>query len=268
MRSIFLKMGPLLAGIAGGGKATLQAQTVKAVSTSSQASAATIIRSDGPKRAHVYFLLDRSGSMAGIADDVIGGFNTFVKEQQSEDSDSAGLSMTLIQFDTADPKEVVFSACDISDVPALTDKTFRPRAATPLFDAMGGIISMAEAAEKTGKQEEQVVIVTFSDGMENASVEHSKSSIFAKIESKQKDGWTFVFLGANQDSYASGGGIGMKGANIQNFAYDGKGAQEAWSAISGATQSMRRKVQARKYDNDDFFDGVKTAEADLQTRKS
>merc|ERR1719408_255473 len=59
---------------------------------------------DSTKRAHIYFLLDRSGSMQCIADDVIGGFNSFVREQQLESTDSAGLDMTLVQFDSKDPQ--------------------------------------------------------------------------------------------------------------------------------------------------------------------
>merc|ERR1719313_221593 len=176
----------------------------------------------------------------------------------------------MVQFDNQDPKEVVFAGRDISEVPPLCSKTFQPRGMTPLFDALGGIISMAEEAEKT-QGENQVVIVTFSDGHENASREHSMKSIFSRIETKQKQGWTFVFLGANQDSYRQGGQLGVKSANIQNFAYDGQGAQKAWEAMGGATKAMRGKLRRKdlgSYDNDDFFEGVKSAEADYTARKT
>merc|ERR1712146_397638 len=131
-------------------------------------------------------------------------------------------------------------------------------------------ITMAEEAETSIGNEEQIVIVTFSDGHENSSREHSRKSLFSRIEAKQKEGWTFVFLGANQDSYAQGGQLGYSKANIQNFAYDGKGTQKAWEAMGAATRGMRVKLFRREcgvYRNDDFFDGVKSAEADYNSRQ-
>lgn len=220
------------------------------------------------RRAHIFFLLDRSGSMHSIADDVIGGFNAFVKEQQDGSADTAGLDMTLVQFDTQDPREVLFAGRDISDVPLLCTSTFCPRGMTPLFDAIGNIIAMAEEAEASNQQ---MIIVTFSDGEENASREYSKSSVFERIRDKEKKGWTFVFLGANQDSYAQGGRLGFGKANIQNFAFDGKGTQTAWQAVRTATTSMRLKLQ-RKDDaglmlqRKDFFEGTKVAEDDFKSR--
>merc|ERR1719265_2523461 len=67
--------------------------------------------------------------------------------------------------------------------------------------------------------------------------------ILARIEAKQKEGWTFVFLGANQDSYAEGGQLGYNKANIQNFAFDGKGTKKAWEAVSMGCFGMRQKMQ-------------------------
>jgi hypothetical protein len=212
--------------------------------------------------------------MRSIVDDVIGGFNAFVKEQRHESSDSAGLDMTMVQFDSNDPREVLYSARDIGDVPFLCPRTFRPRGQTPLFDAIGGILSMAEEAERSQNAGQLIVIVVFTDGMENASKEYYKKCISSCIDTKQKEGWTFVFLGANQDSYAEGGGIGLKKGNIQNFAFDAKGSQKAWEAVSGATSVMRAKLQSSDtrsggsaYNNEDFFDGVKLADEDYESRK-
>lgn len=222
---------------------------------------------DSTKSTHIYFLLDRSGSMQTIADDVVGGFNSFVQEQQRESEESACLNMTMVQFDSRDPQEVLFSAHDIAQVPMMCPKTFQPRGATPLFDAIGGIISMAEERLLTNTLNEEIVIVTFSDGHENSSKEHSRKSVFARIDAKQKEGWTFVFLGANQDSYAQGGQLGYTMANTQNFAFDSQGTQRAWEAASKATRIRRRKMKVgEQYDNEDFFEGEKIAEEDYKSR--
>merc|ERR1719498_2113849 len=230
MRSMLYKMSPLFAGWGCAAQRFVKAEVGPSLGQTGNSA----------NRAHIYFLLDRSGSMQTIADDVIGGFNTFVKEQQKACNDSAGLDMTMVQFDSQDPQEVVFSACDITEVPLLSSSTFRPRAATPLFDAMGGILNMAEEAKSP---DSEVIIVSFTDGMENASREHSKKCILAKIEAKHKEGWTFVFLGANQDSYAEGGQLGYNKANIQNFAFDSKGTKKAWEAVSMGCFGMRQKMQ-------------------------
>lgn len=264
MQPLFAKVGGFFAGIGWAAKGAVRAESVQAASR-----IAGVPIETAPKRAHIYFLLDRSGSMSSIADDVIGGFNAFVEEQQIANSDSTGLDMTMVQFDSQNPEEVLFADRDIGNVPPLCKQTFKPRAMTPLFDAIGGIISRAEAAEKAENAEKQIVIVTFSDGMENASREHSKEAIFSRIDYKQKEGWTFVFLGANQDSYAEGGKLGHAKANIQNFKFDGQGTQMAWQALSGATQTMRVKLCRKDrgvYSNEDFFDGVKVAESDYTSR--
>merc|ERR1712083_368802 len=113
----------------------------------------------------------------------------------------------------------------------------------------------------------EIVVVTFTDGAENASREHSKSAIFSRIDGKKKDGWTFVFLGANQDSYAEGGRLGYSVGNTQNFKFDGVGTKLAWKAISQGCQSFRMQVQQRETINKaDFFEGVKVAEDDMEKR--
>lgn len=221
---------------------------------------------------HIYFLLDRSGSMQRIAPDVIKGFNTFVKDQQtSSPDDETALTMSLIQFDSESPHEIVFSRREIAKVTPLTSATFQPRSMTPLYDALGSTIRTAESASVSN---ERIVVVIFSDGLENASREHSQKSIFDEITAKRNAGWTFVFLGANQDSYAEGGGLGFVGANTQNFAFDGVGTQRACEDVSRATSSMRSNLKKESmyagkwYDNEDFFEGLKTADADHTSRWS
>jgi Mg-chelatase subunit ChlD len=229
---------------------------------------------NGTADAHIYFLLDRSGSMHSIASDVVGGFNSFLQEQRSM-VDGARLRMTLVQFDSQEPHEVLFKGREISDVPDLTSKTFIPRSQTPLFDALGHVLAMAEgckssASPGTREAEEKIVVVTFTDGEENASREFSRKSIFDRIDKLQHSGWAFVFLGANQDSYASGSKMGFGAANTQNFAFDRHGVAAAFGSISSSMFSMREKLhhvdELKMYNSNDFFEGRKAAEADYRAR--
>ena len=96
---------------------------------------------------HIFFLLDRSGSMEPMADDVVGGFNGFLAAQQAEGHDAL---MTLVQFDSQDPHEVLVNARPIAEVRPLDRARFHPRGGTPLYDAIGHLIADATIrAEKT-----------------------------------------------------------------------------------------------------------------------
>jgi len=230
---------------------------------------------NGTVDAHIYFLLDRSGSMHSIASDVVGGFNSFVQEQRSK-ADGAQLRMTLVQFDSQDPHEVLFKGLEISEVPELTSRTFIPRSQTPLFDALGNVLALAEGRKSNAfpghrEAEEKIVVVTFTDGQENASREFTRKSIFARIEKLRREGWAFVFLGANQDSYGEGGKMGFGAANTQNFAFDKAGVSAAFKSMDNAVYSMRTKLAGSymsedAYDSDNFFDGDKAAETDYRSR--
>jgi hypothetical protein len=141
----------------------------------------------------VHCVLDRSGSMADCVSDTIGGFNTFLKEQ---DPDTV-LSLTL--FDN-EIKHVYKKA--VRDIEPLDTKTYVPRGGTALLDAIGCVI-------KSVPIDETPSIVILTDGIENSSKKYSKLHINDLIEEKKKSGWTFVFLAANQDAIQSASEIGI-----------------------------------------------------------
>lgn len=217
---------------------------------------------------HVYFLLDRSGSMEPLADDVVGGFNGFLAQQQADGHDAV---MTLVQFDSQDPHEVLFDATPLAEVRPLERARFQPRGGTPLYDAMGHLIADATIrAEKMGidgRPAEEVLFVTFTDGMENQSTEYTQAQVFGLISKRQERGWTFAYMGANQDAYAEGGKVGYTVGNTQNFAPDGAGAAAAFASLSPAVARRRAKMRSGEaYDPSDLFEGDKGAEADLRAR--
>jgi hypothetical protein len=113
---------------------------------------------------------------------------------------------------------------------------------------------------------EQIVVV-FTDGLENASRTWTRDQVFALIEQKKAQGWTFVFMGANQDAYAEGSRIGFQAGNVQNFRGDGQGMREAWSSVDRAVGEYRQaSFEERGSRRSDFFTGVKEAELDYSNR--
>lgn len=217
---------------------------------------------------HIYFVLDRSGSMESMASDVVGGFNGFLAEQQSDGPDAL---MTLIQFDSNDSHEVLADAVPIAEVRRLTRESFVPRGGTPLYDAMGHAITDAtiRIEQRRGKRQpdESILFVTFTDGEENQSVEYRREQLFDLVKKHEQEGWTFVYLGANQDAYAEGGRVGFSASSTQNFKGDAQGSREVFANLSRSVSQRRYKMRSgESFDHADLFEGDKSAEADLKKR--
>ncbi len=200
-------------------------------------------------RADIWFLLDRSGSMASIADDVVGGFNTFFAEQKAQPGEAI---VSIIQFDTNDPQEMLVNRRPIADVAPLHPGSFQPRGGTPLLDALGGLLDRAEAiAEHDADQ----LVVVLTDGQENASHRWTRDDLFGRIAKLTARGWTFVFLGANQDSYAEAGDLGMVAGSTSNFLANPQGVHAAFAGTSRATSEWRGKPRAERLQDQDQFWG-------------
>lgn len=160
----------------------------------------------------VAVVLDRSGSMEATRDSTISGYNEYINAlRQDKASD---YSITLTQFDapmTAAELTVSYSDRALADVPELTRQSYEPRGNTPLYDAIGECVRRVEAKNRA------VIMLIITDGMENASTEFTKESVKKLIKEKEAEGWTFAFLGANIDSYAVGGSIGVAAQNVANY---------------------------------------------------
>jgi Mg-chelatase subunit ChlD len=218
---------------------------------------------------HIYFVLDRSGSMSSIQRDVIGGFNAFVAEQKAQ---PGKCRLTLVQFDTQGPHEVIHDAVKIADVPDLTTDSFQPRGGTPLLDAEGWTINRAIDREKAraeaGKKAEAILFVTYTDGQENQSREWTKEALSAAKATAEQKGWTFTYLGCGHDSYGQASQIGTVLASVQNFAGDSQGVASSYASLGAATRSMRgRAAKGMRVASADFYEETgKTAEEDLLSR--
>jgi len=183
-------------------------------------------------------VLDRSGSMATVADDTIGGFNKFLNDQRS----AAGTAViTLHQFDHE--FETPIKAQDVKSAPELTAKTFVPRGNTALLDAIGRAIGDTGArmqALDEGERAEKVVMVIITDGHENASHEYSHAKVFEMIShQRDKHKWEFVFLGANQDAIKSAVNLGMSASNAMTYAANRAGTCSAFASTSSNLRSLR-----------------------------
>jgi uncharacterized protein YxeA len=166
---------------------------------------------------HIAVILDRSGSMDAIRDDVVGGFNNFLKEQQEAPGDC---TLTLVQFDTADPYEVLRDMVPVKEVMPLGDE-YQPRAGTPLYDAVGrGIVTTGEQLSKLPEEQRpgKVVFVIITDGQENSSQEYTKAKV-AEMTKHQTEAykWDFVYLGANQDAMVEGAKFGVGPAMAASY---------------------------------------------------
>ena len=186
---------------------------------------------------HLYMLLDRSGSMSGWQQDVIGGFNSFISEQQKEKDDC---SVTLVQFDDSDPYEVLVDSKDLQTIENLDAGIYSPRGMTPLLDALGRVIKNAE--KNSADTPEDVLIWVFTDGLENASREFTYEQIKALVAEKEKAGWTFMFMGAGIDSYAAGRRLGFADDNVSNFHKSAGGIDAAYLQSSRSLASYRGKA--------------------------
>lgn len=221
-----------------------------------------------PVRPHFYVLLDRSGSMESMRADVIGGFNNLLAAQQADGPDAR---ITLVQFDSQDPQEVLLDAKRISSAQPLTGATFVPRGGTPLLDATGHLIARASVRQQEravlGRRPEAVAFVTITDGEENQSREYAKRDLLRLVKEKEAAGWTFAYLGAGLDAYADAGAMGYDPRSVQTWAPDGTGAQVAFSSLSDAMLRRRAKLRGGEaVVAEDFFEGDKAAEADRLRR--
>lgn len=200
----------------------------------------------------ITFVLDRSGSMSPVRDDVIGGFNTFLKEQREVPGEGF---LTLVQFDHE--YLPIYQAIPLREARELNHESYVPRGSTALLDAIGrSIIATGErlAAMPEHERPDQVLHVTFTDGLENHSREFTKAQIAEMITHQSEVySWQFVYLGANQDAFAEAGSMGISRQSVSN--YDAGQTVTAYTAMSSAVTDFRTSGEKQ---SDSFFQGKET----------
>lgn len=195
---------------------------------------ATATLSVTPKT-RVSVILDRSGSMQTMQDEVIGGFNALVQEQGKQEG---VLTWSMVQFDHTGQVnlERTFTDTPTDQVPELTKLNFQPRGSTPLLDAVG--TELARLGETSGP----TIVVIITDGYENASSEYDLDRIKEMITQREALGWQFIFLGANQDAFDSRNSMGM--VRGQSVTYDADTVSMAYLSVSDTMSGYRTSGQS------------------------
>lgn len=191
----------------------------------------------------IVMILDKSGSMTPLRDDVIGGFNTFLNDQQAE-GDNAEL--TLIQFD--DEYNINYVCKPIAEVGSLAAVDYVPGGSTALLDAVGRAINEVGANLAKRPEEERpnkVFVGIFTDGQENASKEFNLSQIKEMIEHQQeKYSWVFQFFGSGIDAFSEAGRMGIHQRMVSSL--DRGSIDKTYSSASLSVRNYRRSGSASK----------------------
>ncbi len=188
-------------------------------------------------------ILDRSGSMERIRRAAVDGFNETlagIKKAQEKFADSQEHFVTLVTFCSCEMKQV-FDKVPAAEATPLTLADYEPCCCTPLYDAMGFTISSMRKHVK--EIENAVVVVTIiTDGLENASKEYNGSSIKQLVESLRKEGWTFTYMGANQNAVEVADSLSIR--NSRNFAYGAAGIAECMDKDSKTRMNFFTRISS------------------------
>lgn len=178
------------------------------------------------KKLDVIFILDKSGSMSGSEANTISSFNEYLEKEKKNKFNT---KITAVLF--SDNYKYLHNRVAVSKVAPLTEEDYYVGGCTALYDALGNTINNFNK-----KETDKVLFIIITDGYENASREYSKEQIRTLI--KKHSDWEFIYIGADIDSYASGGEIGIKKDNIANYRKDAKGTATLFKAVGDFEYSM------------------------------
>ncbi len=191
------------------------------------------------------FILDKSGSMAGLEKDTIGGFNSMIERQKNQEGE-AYVSTVLF----SNSSQVIHDRVDVRKVEPLTERQYFVGGCTALIDAIGGAIHHIGSVHKYAREEdvpEHTVFVITTDGMENASRQYSSDEVKRMVKrQKEKYGWEFIFLGANIDAVETAARFGIDEERAVNFLNDSRGQRLNYQTVSEAMCSIRASIPLKR----------------------
>ena len=184
------------------------------------------------------FILDKSGSMAGLERDTIGGFNAMLDKQKAQ---AGECRITTVLFDHR--YELLHDRTDIRAVRPITAREYRVGGSTALLDALGKTIHKIATAQKNTSEPfraKRVMFVIITDGEENASREYAAKEVKEAIRrQKSRYGWEFIFLGANIDAVETAGRFGIDAGRAANYVPDSQGTALNFRAMSETVSAFR-----------------------------
>ena len=166
------------------------------------------------------FILDRSGSMSGLEDDTIGGFNSLIEKQKKQD---APCYVTTVFFDSV--SETIHDRLPLEKIAPMSDKDYSVRGCTALLDTIGETMDHIETIHKYARPEDVP--------------EHTTFVIMKRIEQKTKEGWEFLFLAANIDAVQTASHFGIHADRAVDYKADSQGTKVAYEAVAEAMCSIR-----------------------------
>jgi len=190
---------------------------------------------------HISVVLDRSGSMTSMRNEVVKGFEAFINGQKAVEGEA---TLTMVQFD--DQIDILHDMTPLKDVSGLG--SFQPRGSTALLDAMGETMNNVRTkimAMEEANRPSKVIFVFITDGQENASSKYKRKDIFEMIKDQRSEAnWEFVFIGANQDAISEGNSIGVRASAAITFDASGAGATRAFTSLTKGMTMYRSKADA------------------------
>jgi hypothetical protein len=201
---------------------------------------------------HLFCIVDRSGSMAGLEKATIDGYNEYVDKLRGEK-----VKITTVLFDHEFITLVDSKA--IKDSPKLDNETYQPRGSTALIDAVCRTIN---SSKDTVKKSDKALVLVITDGYENASRENKTKDMQELVQGLEKKGnWTFTYLGANQDAWATAQDWGFQQGNVANFNATGKGVGKVFAMSAANTQNFSRgsSMSATDFYSDEDKETLKDA---------
>ncbi len=189
------------------------------------------------KTTELVFILDRSGSMAGLEADTMGGFNAMLEKQKKQEGDCF---VTTVLFDHE--LLTLHDRLPLQQVRPMTGEDYQVRGCTALLDAIGETVRHIEGIHKYARREDvpdQTIFVITTDGMENASKRYTQKTVKELVEKKKEAGWEFLFLGANIDAVSTAGGFGIGKDRAVTFTNDSEGVRLNYEVLGDAICAAR-----------------------------
>lgn len=183
------------------------------------------------------FILDRSGSMAGMESDCTGGFNSFIEKQKKMEG-KAFVTTVLFNQDFI----TLHDRADIQKIKPMKKSEFQVGGCTALIDAMGESIEHTAMIHKYARPEdvpEHTMFIIMTDGLENASRRYSSDDVKKLVEQKKELGWEFIFMGANIDAVETARHYGIDEDRAVTYVNDSEGAAMNFDAACEAACCMR-----------------------------